>query len=133
MKWIETYATGVDRVDEQHRMIFKSVEDYRTALNAGDGERTYGLLLTFLDRYTRGHFAFEERCMEQYRCSVSLKNKGEHERLTEVVNGYMKRFKEKGFSDVEARMLIDTIDSWLDSHICRVDVHLRHCTKNTKA
>ena len=130
MKWIDAYATGIARVDDQHRMLFKSVEDFRGALKAGEGERTYGLLVTFLDRYSRGHFAFEERCMEQYRCPVAQKNKNEHAALTDTLAGYQERYKAKGYSEAEASSLLDTIDAWLDSHICRVDVHLKSCVRS---
>lgn len=132
MKWIEAYATGIARVDEQHKMLFKSVEDFRAALKAGEGEHTYGLLLTFLERYSRGHFNFEERCMEQYHCTVASKNKAEHAALTDTLTGYQKRYKANGYNEIEALTLLDTVDTWLDSHICRVDVHLKHCVGVTR-
>jgi hemerythrin-like metal-binding protein len=129
MKWTEAYATGIPRVDEQHKMLFKSVEDFRGALVAGEGERTYGLLLTFLDRYSRGHFAFEEKCMAEHACPSAQKNKEEHAALTELLAGYVARFKAKGFSLDEAHTLLDTMDAWLDGHICRVDIHLKRCVQ----
>ena len=46
MKWVEEYSTGVARLDEHHKMIFKTAEDFRLALDTGEGENTYALLPT---------------------------------------------------------------------------------------
>jgi len=129
MKWSDNYATGIERIDEQHKMIFKMAEDFRGALYEGGGERTYGLLLDFLDRYCRGHFGFEERCMEQYHCPVAERNKQAHLRFVEVLAGFRQRYAGSGFLAVDARELVDAVDRWLDDHICRIDVHLRDCVK----
>jgi len=132
MRWSEKYATGIVRIDEQHRMIFKMTEDFRAALDEsspGGGARVYGLLLDSLDRYCRSHFGFEERCMEEYRCPVARRNKEAHARFAEVLSGFKQRYAVNGFDPVDARDLIDTVDRWLAEHICRVDVHLRQCVR----
>ena len=33
MKWSDQYATGIDHIDDQHKMIFKMAEDFRAALD----------------------------------------------------------------------------------------------------
>ena len=129
MKWSDNYATGIERIDEQHKTIFKMAEDFRGALSEGGGERTYGLLLDFLNRYCRGHFGFEERCMEEYHCPVAERNKEAHVRFVEVLGGFRQRYAASGFLAVDARELVDAVDRWLDDHICRIDVHLRDCVK----
>ena len=35
MKWRDEYATGVQSIDEQHMMIFKTADDFRSALDEG--------------------------------------------------------------------------------------------------
>ena len=74
MKWSEEYATGIDRIDEDHKMIFKMSEDFRAALDEGLGGDVYSVMLDNLSLYCRGHFGFEERCMNEYRCPVAQKN-----------------------------------------------------------
>ncbi len=44
MEWSEKYSTGVERIDEHHRMLFKMAADYRVALDKGHGERVYAVL-----------------------------------------------------------------------------------------
>ena len=125
MKWIEEYSTGVARLDEHHKMLFKTAEDYRLALDGGEGENTYALLLDFLDLYVRGHFGFEENCMEEYRCPVARRNKQAHAGFLELLQGYRQQYAAGGYRPDDARALVDSIDDWLDAHICRIDVQLR--------
>jgi hemerythrin len=125
MKWSDDFATGVERIDEQHRMIFRMAGDFREALDEGHGERTYGLLLEFLDRYCQSHFKFEERCMEERRCAFAQRNKDAHAHFVEVVADFQARFAKSGYRVDDARELVDTVDRWLSEHICGIDVHLK--------
>ena len=125
MKWSDEFATGIARLDEQHKMIFTMADDFRTALDAGRGERVYSALLHALDVYIGAHFGFEEGCMEQYRCPVARRNKDAHVRFAKVLAGFRERNTASGFQRTEARRLVDTLDKWLSSHICRIDVRLK--------
>ena len=127
MKWKEEYATGIQRIDEQHKMIFKMAEDFRSALDAGFGESAYGILLEFLSTYCTRHFNFEGQCMEKYRCPVAEKNREEHSMFLVTLQEYTRRYVTNGYLAADARELVDTVDRWLDEHICRIDVHLRKC------
>jgi hemerythrin len=129
MKWSNEYATGVERLDEQHRMIFTMAEDFRTALNAGRGERVYAGLLKSLELYIRGHFGYEENCMEQYRCPVAGRNKEAHAKFAQVLAGYQQRHTTGVFDVQEAHRLVDTLDKWLASHICKIDVKLKEVVR----
>lgn len=131
MRWSEDYATGILHVDEQHRMLFSSVGDFREALGEGAGSRTYGVFLSFLEQYTRGHFSYEEGCMEKYRCPVAQQNKDEHAALERTLGEFRGRFSARGYDADDAVSLLDTLDGWLASHICRVDIHLRHCVRQS--
>ena len=125
MKWSDRYATGVEQIDDQHKMIFKMAEDFRAALDEGGGERVYSWMLESLDLYVRTHFGFEERCMDKYSCPVAEGNKRAHARFVEVLSGFQQRYTAGGFNPVDARALVDSVDQWLVDHICRIDVRLK--------
>ncbi len=129
MKWKEEYATGIQRVDEQHKSLFKMAGDFRLTLDDGGGERSYGTLLNLLDGYCRGHFRFEEQCMEKYQCPVAQKNKDAHSMFLTTLRDYKQRYTASGYLAEDAWELINTIDRWLEEHICRLDVHLKNCVK----
>jgi len=127
MKWSEDYATGIERIDEDHKMIFKMAEDFRAALDEGVGSAVYPVLLDGLTLYCRGHFGFEEQCMEAYRCPVAQKNSKAHARFIETLSGFKQRYAVNGFDRTDARRLVDTVDQWLADHICSIDIHLKRC------
>ena len=127
MKWSEDYATGIEQIDEDHKTIFKMSEDFRIALDEGMGGSVYAVLLDALHMYCRGHFGYEEQCMHEHQCPVAQKNKDAHAGFLKTMTGFQQRYTENGFDPVDARRLIDTIDSWLANHICRIDIHLKKC------
>jgi hemerythrin len=131
MQWSDEYATGVEPIDHQHRMIFQMAEDFRTALNHGRGERVYGTMLQSLDLYVRTHFRLEEGCMDRYRCPVAQRNKEAHARFVEVLAGFQHRYAVSGFDRAEGHKLVDTIDQWLADHICRIDLQLKPCVEES--
>jgi len=125
MKWSDVFATGIAAIDEQHRMIFKMSEDFRAALDSGQGERVYGALLESLDLYARTHFRFEEECMDRYQCPVAEKNKQAHAKFVEVLQEFQNRFRISGFERPTAHEFVNIIDKWLADHICRIDLELK--------
>jgi hemerythrin len=125
MEWSDRFATGVQRIDDQHRMLFRMTGDFRDALDEGKGQSVYGILLDSLDAYARGHFAFEEDCMFRHQCTIAETNRTAHRIFIENIAQYQSRYVAAGFSRIEARTLLDTLDEWLASHICRIDVQLK--------
>jgi hemerythrin len=125
MKWSERYATGLAHIDNQHKTIFAMSEDYRSALDEGRGEVVYPELLESLALYIRTHFGQEEACMERYRCPLGQANASAHGKFTAVLRGFQERYVANGYERSEAYRLVDTIDQWLNDHICRIDVQLK--------
>ena len=124
MKWSDKYATGIDRIDGQHKTIFKMVEDFRDALDHEEGEKVYAVFLKSLNQYFRHHIGFEERCMDECRCPIANECKREHTRFVNVLSDYQQRFETFGFDRADARSLADKVDKWLSDHICRIDREL---------
>jgi hemerythrin len=131
LKWSVEYATGVARIDEQHKMLFKMSQDFREALDEGQGERVYGRLLELLGAYAKAHFGFEEGCMERYRCPAAQQNSLAHGQFVEAISGFQKSYAVSSFNHAEAQRLVEFIDQWLADHICRIDVQLKACVKGS--
>lgn len=127
MKWKEAYATGVPEVDKQHKALFAFSEEFRDVLDHGFGEKSYDLFLEFLSAYADAHFNHEERCMLDHVCPVADRNCAEHASFRRLIAREEEAHAEHGFARHRALKLLDDIDHWLDSHICRIDVRLRDC------
>ena len=121
MNWKDEYATGVDKIDQDHRMIFKISEDFRSALNAGLGDKVYAVMLDNITVYCRGHLSYVEHCMEEHRSSVGHIDKAAHKQFLQALSGFKQRYAENGYDALDAHKLVDTIDLWLARLIC--DIH----------
>ena len=127
MKWNVDCDTGVQHIDEDHKLIFKMAEDFHAALDVGRGDAVYSMLLESLSLFCRGHFGFEEQCMEELSCPVAEKNNEENVRLFENLSKFQELYAANGYDHTDAGRLIDTVEQWLEKHISRIDVHLKRC------
>lgn len=129
MQWSSEFATGIERLDEQHRMLFTMVGDFRLALDEGRGARSYGLLLGLLDDYARAHFEFEETCMVEYRCPAAALNHQAHAGFLRLISDHRTRYQARGFDAGDARTLVESLGRWLADHIGRIDTQLRDAVR----
>jgi hemerythrin len=125
VKWKEEYATGVKEIDAQHKTLFASTEDFRQVLKQGCSADTFESFLEFLCLYTEVHFDYEEGCMLARNCPAACKNKKEHASLADFLQSELQFYRKNGFKPRRAVRLLEVIDRWLESHICRIDVQLR--------
>ena len=125
MGWSDEYSVGNERIDNQHKMIFKMADDFKAALDDNRGDGVYSELLKSLSSYTQAHFRVEEKAMEACKCPVAVQNKEEHMKLIDVLSGFQQRYLERGFDREDAYNLVNTIDRWLADHICSIDMHLK--------
>lgn len=133
MKWKEDYATGIKEIDEQHRSLFEMTDTFRDELDKGAGARFFESFLEFLSTFIRIHFGYEENCMLACQCPFAEQNKAEHEAFVKVIEKEAAAYQRDGYDDERARALLDRIERWLDSHICRVDIQLRDCASSLAA
>lgn len=129
MQWNESYATGVPQLDQQHQTLFEAVAAMADAVASDDGAAEYARLLTFLVRYTKDHFAFEERCMAQHQCPAAELNKLQHAGLSQMIEDHRRFHALHGYDPHDAQLLVNALHHWLRHHIGRVDRELRHCVK----
>jgi hemerythrin len=122
----------VEQIDQQHRMLFQMSEDYREALDAGEGRAVYGLMLESLDDYARGHFGMEEDCMFRHQCPAAGVNIAAHGRFLAALDAFKRRFAANGFRRAEAMKLVNFIDMWLADHIARIDTQLKPCIEGAE-
>jgi len=131
MKWRPEYATGIEQVDEQHRAIFKIADDFQEALDAGLGEHNYKTVLDFLNKYIRAHFGFEETCMARFHCPAAKQNQRAHAQFITIIEDFTQRYALRGYVMADAKALTATVNGWLDSHICGIDVQLRDSVRES--
>jgi hemerythrin len=65
--------------------------------------------------------------MNSYRCPAEGKNKLEHERFRTFIRDYKRQCGQEGFKLELLAQLHETMQSWIEEHILRIDTQLRPC------
>ena len=123
--WKDEYSTGVKKVDEQHKILFKNLNTFERIIGDGGGASAVEKMLHFLEQYAKKHFAFEEKYMEQHACPAAEQNKEAHRRFFMVFEKLQRRFEEEGVNELLLDQIHSSVETWLVNHILGIDVQLR--------
>jgi hemerythrin-like metal-binding protein len=125
IEWQDTYATGIDRVDCQHKRLFEWVNKLETQLENEVTLAQTQEILDFLSSYTRTHFTFEEMCMHIHACPAAQRNRDAHDGFIAAVESFQARARGGDCSRAFVKEIFGAAGAWLKSHICKVDNELR--------
>ena len=65
MDWGAAYETGIPAIDCQHQSLIKALRCLHEAVSDGSVQAEAGVVLDFLEKYARIHFADEETLMQR--------------------------------------------------------------------
>ena len=129
ISWSENLETGHDKIDEQHKELFRLTSDIIGACERGSDLETVGRTLDFLASYTMSHFADEETLMTQNNYPDYEHHKKKHEDFKQTVTELIVRYQESGSTSELCREVSSIIVRWLITHISQVDRKLADFVK----
>jgi len=118
--WKEAYSVGIPQIDEQHKRLIGLINGLHAAMMQKTGNQALSSIFADLIRYTKEHFAFEEKMLAARSYSALAAHKAEHLDLTRQVVELRDNF--------QAGKLMITLDvmrflkRWLASHILEKDL-----------
>ena len=113
--WTESLSVGVKSIDDQHTVLFNTINDLHDAMMKGHARAKVGELLCRLLAYTHNHFSGEEAIMEEAKYPGLATHRLEHRKLTKQVEEYVDRYKQ---GDLTLSVdLADFLSGWLKNHI----------------
>lgn len=122
--WLEEYAIGHDKIDQQHRQIVDILNQLYTLLNESGADRKADAELVFdqLANYVTEHFAFEEDLMfnSGYPNEQLIAHKATHAALLAKVQSIVQAHQE-GDEAALSELLPYLYGNWLIEHICGTD------------
>ncbi len=121
----EKMTTGIPEIDREHQELITRFNEFHNAMIKGQGRDAAAKLLAFIIEYTEKHFAHEEKCMLERRCSTAMANLAAHNALRREVIALKPRLKEGSLSLTDLIKIENTLSDWLRTHICAIDVKLR--------
>ena len=121
VKWKESFETGHEKIDEQHKELFRLASDLIEACEEGTDLEAVGRTLGFLASYTVSHFVDEETLMTQNNYDGYRKHKKKHEDFTQTVTELIERYRKSGSTSELSHEVNSIIVRWLITHISMVD------------
>jgi len=119
-QWDDSLRTGHQMVDQQHKELFRMVNNLHDAMATGQGKEVLGPTLEELARYTVGHFRAEESLMASTQYPHLEAHRSQHVALTRQVSGLLVEFR-SGKSVLTVRVASFLAD-WLRHHIREEDM-----------
>jgi hemerythrin len=117
--WSDKLSVGVRFVDDQHNVLFKTINDLHDAMLKGQARAIVGELLCRLLVYTRNHFSQEEALLDDAKYPGLAGHRSQHRELTGKVEEYIARYQ-KGDLTL-SNHLADFLSDWLKQHILDTD------------
>jgi hemerythrin len=119
--WSEDLAVGVTLIDEQHKALFKAVDDLSEAMWKGEGKEAVSKLVSFLGDYVIEHFGAEEKLMAKNDYPMYEGHRVLHIKFLEEFSAFRAKFQAgEVTSDLVIKVLDETCE-WLRVHIKGTD------------
>jgi methyl-accepting chemotaxis protein/hemerythrin len=115
MEWDSSFSTGISRYDEQHKILFKMVNELHDSMQQKRSKEAIGRILDGLAEYTVNHFADEERSFTQTKYPDEAQHKQVHKKLVDQVVELMGKFKSG--ETILTQDVITFLQDWLVNHI----------------
>lgn len=116
MKWPDEYNIGIEKVDSQHRKLFRMLVQLKQSF-AKDEDSAKAL--RFLVDYTKEHFSSEEALMQEIDYPEYEAHRKIHQRLIDQVTDILTGLKSGDRLDPPS--LIRFLTDWLLTHIGEED------------
>jgi hemerythrin-like metal-binding protein len=120
VNWNDRYATGISRVDDQHKTLFDTVNDFHQGLVASRAKEELARTLKFLVDYTVDHFKTEEDFMKQYGYDGFAAHRSEHQLLLSEVGAFKEKW-DRDPASVRPMEVARFLGDWLTHHIQQMD------------
>lgn len=122
--WTEDLATGVSRIDDQHKELFRRINILFDACNQGRGKGEIEGVVKFLEDYLETHFSEEEKYMKQCSFPAYSRHKARHFEFIEKFSGIKKKLHSEGPGLLVVLTINQLLIDWLREHIRKLDREL---------
>jgi hemerythrin len=121
ISWDTSLETGDPEIDEQHRELFRRIDQLLAATRDRRARTEVGRLLTFLGDYVVVHFKSEEQLMVEADYPELEAHRGEHQRFVDEYARLFEDYRADGPGPVFVIKFGNRVTAWLCEHICRTD------------
>jgi hemerythrin len=123
IEWKDSYRTGMDEVDHEHRELIELINRLYEQLEDAEAPLTVPAFFGDLNRAITAHFALEERHMREQGYDQLREHKGDHERLLDEIRDLMEGYEAMP-ANARASFLGAALDDWFSIHFRTHDSRL---------
>ena len=118
-QWDPSLATGIERIDRQHKELMVAIQRFEEAVHEGSGLRVVNGTVKLLVRYAEDHFTLEESYMAHIEYPQLAAHREDHARLRTRILNLQRRFG--GGDPAKALELSSQLCQSLRDHIVKED------------
>ncbi len=123
LTWDDSYSVGVERIDNEHKMLIGMVNKAYDAADAKDDEAVLSDLINDMIEYATEHFSTESDLMKQYKYPDMEEHLLEHSNFTAkaVISGTAEPSDEWRVNPVK---IFQFLADWFKVHVQETDKKL---------
>lgn len=119
--WNTDYAIGIEKIDDQHKELFRILNELGEAMWDGKGKEEIGKTLTFLANYTVEHFTSEEEFMLAHGYPDYPEHKRVHEDFVAEVTEFIEKFNNEELPVSVTTSVLNRLGDWTRQHVRQMD------------
>ena len=128
--WNESYSVGVPSLDEQHRVLIRTINELHNFEHGGIDLRD---IMDRLDWYVHDHFSHEEDLMREAGYDDLDTHIAEHREFENWLRSAQSHMATTGSGvSVLAKAINDHLNEWLIKHILIVDMDYKSLLSQTR-
>jgi hemerythrin len=124
IQWTPNLAVGIEQIDNQHKELYRCVNQLLDACTQGKGRQVLGEAVDFLEQYVITHFRDEEALMQRFAYPKFNEQKTAHNLFINKIAEIKKTFEKEGASINVIVITNQTVVEWLNNHIIKMDTQL---------
>ncbi len=119
IEWNDSYKTGIETIDNQHKGLFDLINQLSKELDENQEKKILEKTIEKLFDYTKYHFSTEEYLMRKANYERYDEHKKAHDLFSNKVKEFIIAYSE-GKENLTEDIIVFLID-WISNHILKVD------------
>lgn len=115
LEWDEKFSVGVELIDSQHKMMFKTINHLIDVLRGLPKAEELNKIISDLVEYKKYHFATEEKYFVEFGYERTAEHTEKHKMFSEKLELLTR--ESNGNTLVLAFGLVDFLEDWLIDHL----------------
>jgi len=124
-KWEEKYSVGIQSIDNQHKELFKLLNNLLNAMKQGQASNVTTQIVLELEKYAIIHFQKEEYFFQRFNYSGTAAHINEHQIFIKKVTDLKADLKSGKIALTFE--LLNFLKDWIEHHILEVDKGYSEC------